>query len=302
MVVLAVTLWYISCGVRAADSLQSEEESLIARVLELSGPLGINRVEAEVISLGMWLTESDTLSVPEDGHITLLFRDGSVTRVVGPATITPTSVPDKRGDNVLAKLSSALSSLLFSPQVDLPDAIAGCRISMDTSALGSELVWSAYPPTDCRLLSPPRQLKWGSIEKAASYAVSLFDVNQVIWRTETAEAGVELPASPRLIQLGNAYWWEVAAKAGDSILGFQRAVFYVLGESEIERLNRYLAEVDIAVTDQRLSHLLKASVFTSLGLKLECCREIQSTLKAFPDDYSALAIKTESCVGIEVFK
>ncbi len=279
--------------VQAADSAEPAGASAQARVLELSAQIEINGPEQKTVSLGLCLTQDDTLMIPEGGYVTLLFRDGTVYCFDGPTTVTLSLTPNQERQSVLAKLSSALLSLLFSKGEKQIDVATGSREPEFTDTLNSLPLRLLYPPADCHLIAPPRELRWQPFERALSYTVSLFDSTQLLWQHQTNYTSIELPLPDSLVKPGNAYWWQVKAADDKAYLASGQAMFYVLDKTMAAELNKRVAEIDSSVTDQKLSYLLKAVLYRDLGLKLECYRVIQSLLKAFPGDYTASIIEAE---------
>lgn len=292
VIILTVSLCSFS-RVQAADSTGFEGNSAVARIIELNVPVEISRTEPKVVSPGMFLTEGDTLTIPEEGHVTLLFRDGTIAHFDGPAIVTLSPAQSEQQQGVLAKLTSALLTLFFSREQQAEDIVMGTRepTTADTSA--SQVLSLLYPPPGCHLIASPRQLRWQSIDGSSSYTVSLFDVNQLLWQKKTIDSAVELPAAGSPVQLGEVYWWEVEAEVGDTILSSQQAAFYILSETRLAELHKHLAAIDSSVVDLRLCYLLKASLYRDLSLQIECYQEIQSVLKAFPTDYTASLMETE---------
>jgi hypothetical protein len=274
----------------------------VARIIELNVPVEISRTEPKVVSPGMFLTEGDTLTIPEEGHVTLLFRDGTIARFDGPAIVTLSPAQSEQREGVLAKLTSALLSLFFSREQQADDVVMGTRepTTADTSA--SRVLTLLYPPPDCHLIASPRQLRWQPIDGSSSYTVSLFDVNQLLWQKKTKDSAVELPAAGSPMQPGDVYWWEVEAEARDTILSSQQAAFYILNEARLAELHKHLADIDSSVVDLRLCYLLKANLYRDLGLKMEYYQQTQSILDAFPDDYTASLMETELRKEIDLFK
>lgn len=301
VIILTVSLCSFS-RVQAADSTGFEGDSTIARIIELNVPVEISRTEPKVVSPGMFITEGDTLTIPEEGHVTLLFRDGTIARFDGPAIVTLSPAQSEQRQGVLAKLTSALLTLFFSRERQAEDVVGGARepTTADTSA--TWVLSLLYPPPGCRLIASPRQLRWQPIEVGCLYTVSLFDINRLLWQKKTNDSAVELPAAGSPVQPGNVYWWEVEAEVGDAFVSSHQAAFYILDETRLAELHKHLAAIDSSVVDLRLCYLLKASLYRDLGLQMECYREIQSVLKAFPTDYTASLMETELRKEIDLFK
>ena len=301
VIILTVSLCSFS-RVQAADSTGFEGDSAVARIIELNVPVEISRIEPKVVSPGMFLTESDTLTIPEEGHVTLLFRDGTIARFDGPAIVTLSPAQSEQRQGVLVKLGSALLSLFFSREQQADDVVMGARepTTADTSA--SRMLSLLYPPPGCHLIASPRQLRWRPIEAGCRYTVSLFDVNRLLWQKKTNNTAIELSAVGSPVQPGNVYWWEVEAEVGDTIVSSQQAAFYILNETRLTELHKHLADIDRSVVDFRLSYLLKASIYRDLGLKMEYYQQIQSLLKASPGDYTASLMEAELRKEIDLFK
>lgn len=299
VIILMVSLCSFS-RVQAADSTGFEGDSAVARIIELNVPVEINSTEPKVVSPGMFLTEGDTLTIPEEGRVTLLFRDGTIARFDGPAIVILSPAQSEQRQGVLVKLGSALLSLFFSREQQAEDVVMGARepTTADTSASGALSL--LYPPPDCHLIASPRQLKWQPIDGCSSYTVSLFDVNRLLWQRKTNKSVVELPEAGSPVQPGNVYWWEVEAEVGDTILSSQQAAFHILDETEAVALGQHLAEIDSSVIDPKLSRLLKASLYCDLGLKMEYYQQIQSLLKAFPGDYTTSLMEAELLEEMEL--
>lgn len=286
VIILTVSLCSFS-RVQAADSTSLDGDSAMARIIELNVPVEINRTEAKMVSPGMFLTESDTLTIPEEGRVTLLFRDGTIAPFVGPAIVALSPAQNEQQQGVPVKLGSALLSLFFSRERKAEDVIMGTREPKPADTSASRVVSLLYPPPGCHLIASPRQLRWQPIEAGCRYTVSLFDVNRLLWQKKTNNTAVELPPAGSPVQPGNVYWWQVEAEVGDAFVSSHQAAFYILDETEAVALGQRLAEIDSSVIDPKLSRLLKASLYCDLGLQMECYREIQSVLKAFPSDYTA---------------
>ena len=301
VIILTVSLCSFSRA-QAADSTGFEGDSAVARIIELNVPVEITRTEPKVVSPGMFLTESDTLTIPEKGHVTLLFRDGTIARFDGPAIVTLSPAQSERQQGVLVKLSSALLSLFFSQERKAEDVVMGTREPKPADTSASRMLSLLYPPPGCHLIASPRQLRWQPIEAGCLYTVSLFDVNRLLWQKKTKDSAVELPEAGSPMQPGNVYWWEVEAEVGDTIVSSQQAAFYILNEARLAELHEHLAAIDSSVVDLRLSYLLKVSLYRDLGLQMECYQEIQSVLKAFPTDYTASIMETELRKEIDLFE
>lgn len=291
-----------SFPLKAAESRGKGSDSAVARVLEFNVAPEVNRPDRKAVSVDMILTDQDTLTLAEGTYITLVLRDGTVSRFEGPARISLTSPQSRREGSVLAKLSSAILDLFFSRSGGQEEAYLGVRNPTVNQVRPLRIPKVFYPPPGCNLVTPPRQLRWQPVEGILSYTVSLFDSRRLLWQGQANSAAIELPPADSLVCLGTTYLWVVEARVGDRAFRSEQAMFSVLDEATSAELRRDLVEIDKSVTDPKLSHLLKARLYRSLDLKLECYREIQSLLEAFPGDYTASVINAELLEEMGLFQ
>ena len=291
-----------SFPLKAADSTEPGSDSVIARVLEFNIPPEINRQDQKTVSIDMILTDRDTLTLAEKAYVTLVLRDGTISRFEGPARISLISTQSHREGSVLAKLTSDILDLFFSRSDAQEEAYLGVRNPMMAQVQPLRIPRVLYPPPGCNLITPPRQLRWQPVEGILSYTVSLFDSHQLLWQGKSNSAAIELPQADSLVQPEMTYLWVVEAQVGDRAFRSEQAMFSVLDETTVAELNQNLSEIDQSIADLKLSHLLRARLYRNLDLKLECYGEVQSLLKMFPADYTASIINAELLEDMGLFK
>lgn len=287
---------------KAADEVQANPDSAVARVLEFNVPPEINRPDNKIISIDMFLTYRDTLTLTEGVYVTLVLRDGTVSRFDGPATISLSSAPDRREGSVVARLTSAILSLFFSASPTQEEAYLGVRHAATSRIEALRFPKVLYPPSGCSMVMPPRQLRWQPVEGILSYTVSLFDSHELLWQEKASSASIELPRDDSLVRPGMTYLWVVEAQVGDRIFRSKQAVFSVLDATTMAGLNRHLLEINESVADPKLKHLLRARLYRELDLLLESYGEIESLLQAFPQDYTASVINAELLEEMGLFQ
>jgi hypothetical protein len=291
-----------SFSLKAAGSTEPGSDSVIARVLEFNVPPEINRPDQKTVSIDMILTDRDTLTLAEEAYVTLVLRDGAISRFEGPARISLTSTQSHHEGSVLVKLTSAILDLFFTRSNAQEEAYLGVRNPMLAQVRPLRIPRALYPPPGCNLITSPRQLRWQPVEGILSYTVSLLDSHQLLWQGKSNSAAIELPLADSLVQSGMTYLWVVEAQVGDRTFLSEQAMFSVLDETTVTELNQNLLEIDRSIVDPKLLHLLRARLYRNLNLKLECYGEVQSLLKMFPADYTASIINAELLEEMGLFK
>ncbi len=282
-----------SFPLETAASGELKPDSVLARVLEFNVPPEINRQDQKTTSIDMILTDRDTITLAEQAYITLVLRDGTVSRFEGPARISLISAQRHREGSVVARLTSAILDLFFSGSEAQEEAYLGVRNPIMAQVRPLRIPRVLYPPPGSNLVTPPRQLTWQPVEGVLSYKVSLLDSHQLLWQGQSNGPAIDLPLADSLVQPGMTYLWVVEAQVGDRTLRSEQATFSVLDAATVAKLNRNLSEIDSSMVDPRLLHLLKAKLYRDLNLTLECYREVQFILNMFPADYTASIINAE---------
>ena len=288
-----VLLAIVSGSARATDTARVSDTEVIAQVLEFKGKVEINRTEMTEIAVNMSLTASDTLTLERDEFVTLILLDGSLRKITGPASISLNPTQNQREGSLLARLSSALIHLLFS-RYEEPEE--GYLVVRDPKKARSQPVRAPtllFPPAGSYLVAPPKELSWQPMEGVFSYSVSLFNSDNLVWRKKTNRSHVDLPLKDGLIQPGDSYIWVVDAHIGEESLRSRQALFSVLDESSVGELKNRLREIDDSVADSRLRHLLRARLYRSLNLMVDCYNEIETMLASFPTNDAALVMRAQ---------
>ncbi|MBN1213787.1 MAG: hypothetical protein JXA92_14545 [candidate division Zixibacteria bacterium] len=295
-----VTLILFLCGgifsssnLNAADSTSVERDSAIARVLEFNTIVTVNRSEQKTVTNEMLLFAGDTLSVPENGSVTLLFRDGRVKQITGPARTTVSAGMETFPDKLLTRLTSALLNLFFAGEKEQEDAYLFVRDPMNNYSAPVSVPPLVFPPDNCRLVDVPSQLRWQPVKGVYIYRVSIYDNHKLLWEGTTNQTTLDIPTGTFKFEPGNTYLWMVEARVGEVELCSQQADFYVLSDEERITLNQQLAEITGAPLDDKLKSVLRIQFYRDRNLKLACYREIQMMLNNYPDDYSTLIMKAE---------
>ena len=293
---------FFSPELNAADSSLVEIDSALARVLEFNTAVTINRPEQKTVTSEMLLFDGDTLSVPEDGFIVLLLRDGRISRITGPDKLAVTDEMETPPDNMLTRLTSALLNLFFASEKEQEDAYLFVRDPMKNYTAPVSVPPLVFPANNCRLVDVPGQLSWQPVKGVYLYQVSIYDNSKLLWQGKTNQAGLDLPTGDFKLESGKTYLWMVEAQVGEVNLCSRQANFYVLSEEEKNNLNLQLAEISGAQLDNKLKAVLKAQFYRDRNLMMDCYREIQSILKTYPTDYSTLIMKAELLREMGMFK
>jgi len=284
---------FFSAELNAADSTSVESDSAIARVLEFNTVVTINRSEQNSISSEMLLYAGDTLLVPENGFVTLLLRDGQIRQITGPNKVAVSAAMETSGNNMLTRLTSALLNLFFASEKEQEDAYLFVRNPMKNYSAPVSVPPLLFPPNNCRLVDVPGQLSWQPVKGVYLYQVSIYDNNQLLWQGKTNRTSLNLPTGDFKFEPGYTYLWMVEAQVGEVNLCSQQANFYILNDKEKNTLNLQLEEIAGTQFDDKLKAVLKTQFYRDRNLKMDCYREIQALLKAYPGDYSTLIMKAE---------
>lgn len=267
--------------------------SNIARVLECSAPVEINRSDERVASPGMYLTVRDTLTIPAGTQVTLLFQDGAIMEFKGPATVGMQSNSFKERGGFLAELAASLKELLFSEKDIYQDVQLGVRypnLPAETSLRVPQLL---LPIPGTNLLEPPVHLRWQPVEGVFLYSVSLFDRNELLWQRKTKNDFIEIPGTELDLEQGQDYVWIVEAIIGNSSLRSEPAVFSILDKGRLSEFASMISNVDNSSIDSDLAEILKLHVYSDFNLKNECYQQVELILKSRPREYTAQIMKAQ---------
>ena len=288
-----ILLATVSVPARATDTARVSETEIIAQVLEFKGNVKINRTEMTEVTVNMSLIESDTLTLERDESVTLILLDGSLRKITGPARISLNPTESPREGSLLARLTSGLINLLFTQNEKLEERYLAVRDPMSDQSQPFRAPRLLFPPAGSYLVAPPKQLSWQPIEGVFSYSVLLFDTENLVWQKKTNRSHVVLPLDDNLIKPGGSYIWVVDALIGKESLRSKQALFLVLAEANVGELKSRLQEIDDSVADSRLRHLLRARLYKSLNLTVDCYNEIKTMLVSFPSNEAALVMHAQ---------
>ena len=301
-IVLAAVSSRPSQNIGKADSTSASQDSAVARVVEIRGPVRINRADRELVSINMFLSDFDTLTLDQECYIKLLLRNGPITEFRGPATLAIASVyRDNRG-HILARLTVALLRLFFSRRGRAVDATGGVREIAIDQPQALRVPRLVYPPPSCHLVRRPDKFFWRPVEGIYFYTVSLYEKDDLLWQGKTNNAFINLPDYENPVRMGKDYIWLVEADVDGESLHSEQGRFTILDEETLEEVKEQLAGIDGCVEDRRLSSLLKAQAYRDYNLKVECYKEVEAILRNFPGDYTASLIKAELLEDMGLFE
>ena len=295
-VCLIIVLTSLLCLINSGPALASrrvDASSAVAKVLEFNGPVKINDIEEGVVSLDMFLTENDTLTIAKGRYIKLLFNNGTIKQFDGPATISIASIESEDRGNIVERLASAVMALFFSPQSREDEVFLVVRDPSVERSQPLRVPKLISPPPSCSLIKTPSKLKWQPIEGVFNYSVMLFDDSKLLWQGKANDNYIELPVDENLIKPGIDYLWVVNAEIGGQSLRSEQGKFSIIDHESRDELYDYLSKIEDDIDDQKLLRLLKARAYREYDLKLECYKEIEAILYDYPGDYSAYLTKAE---------
>jgi len=267
------------------------DDSVAARILESNGQVGIKGEHLNIAAAGMILEMGDTLNLAEGARVTLILKEGTIAEYDGPGEIIPHLVPTRQDSNIIAKLGTALRNIFLSSNDEKDEATLGVRDPGILQALPLRVPQMLYPPSNIKVMSSPRQLRWQPVEGVIYYAVSVYDKNKPVWEGRTNASYIDLPSPDSILKPGNDYLWVVRTELGDNHLQSRQAVFSVLDETSAAEIRDYIKQIDADVGDEKLRHYLKAELYRDHDLKMECFGEVAAILKSFPDERSALVMQ-----------
>ena len=290
---ISVEISNCSEQINTDDSLIVEENSAFAMVLDFNLPIEVNRQDWQTVTLGMRLAEEDTLRIPKDGQITLIFQDGTIINFAGPSTLCLMSISDRSKGITITNIIHSLVELFFASGNNGKEAHLGVRYPTTLEKKPLRVPVLIYPPQNCNLIEPPEKFKWQAIEGVLIYNVFLFDKDGLLWQIKTKNTAVENPPDGFEFEYGKEYIWLVEAGIGNEILRSEQVAFKILDENEISDFMKHLAAIDTTITDNRLAALLKIQLYRDYGIMVECYWHIERFLKEYPDNYSMLITKAE---------
>ena len=297
IVTLSAVLAVSSLSAGNSDETREHEtrppDTSIARVLECSAPIEINRSDDPAVHTGTRLTQQDTLYVPAEAQVTLLFQDGRVVQFEGPTTIGLQSGSTGDSKGLLTKLAGSLRELLFSSANAGQDVQLGVRDVGLTSQESLTVPRLILPIPNTSLKEAPGQLRWQPVEGVFLYSVSLFDSNQLLWQGTTRNNFVDIATTDLNLAPGAEYTWTVEAVVGNSSLRSQPATFSILSQRLVAQLNNVLADIDNMSLDGKLAARLKLIALSDFNLKDACFAQVQEISRSDPGDYAARMMKAK---------
>jgi len=289
-----VALLYVGLCLLPArvDSVEARQDTVLAQILEYTGSVWLHPRKVAP-TFGQVLTSSDTVNVASAGSVTLVWTDGSVSKVVGPAQVSISGTKVQTEANLMGKLTTALRNFCFSKTTPMEEAVLGVRGNLNIPPGPMRVPRIVFPPSNSCLVDAPTELVWQPITDVVTYSVSLYGSGKLLWQSKTSEASVKLPAEDNLIRPGYTYLWVVDAEVGDGRLRSEQATFSVLNGAMSSEATRHLSDIDQSVSDMRLRHLLRILVLRKHKLYVEAYRDAQAMLDADPSDHLAVQLKAE---------
>lgn len=286
--IAAILLWVVMCAPTAAQPQPADSAGSVS-ILEVSGTV---RVAPERVRAAMYmaLEPDDTLLLGEGAAVSLILPDGSLTRYQGPAIIAVRTVGSAKSAGFLTKLTAALRDIMLSRSTGRDEVVLGVRgeVAMRQPVRVPPLM---FPPSGCTLIRPPALFQWRTIEGIRSYALSIFDERNLIWHQETIGDQIQLNRADTLFRLGGSYLWIVEARAGETTLRSEQAIFTLADASTVTELETMKQLVAESVTDPRLGYLLRAKWCVGHHLLVNAYSEVEEFLRAYPSDPAGVALK-----------
>jgi hypothetical protein len=220
-------------------------------------------------------TPSTNASIDGGAYATVALKDGG--RAI--------TIDGKGNINGIEGLSEAdrqaVRKALVTERVEAPSTLASLVGSVGVLRGGNSegISFPILNPVGTVVMTERPVLRWGRLEGATSYVVSVFDRNFKRVAISQPQPGTEWTVTTPLAR-GSAYTWQVTAlRNGEEVTSpaapAPEAKFMVLDEGQAARITRARE----AYSD---SHLTLGTLYASAGLLDEAEREFQLLLKENP--------------------
>jgi hypothetical protein len=279
-------------SVLSSSAALAAERLRVAQVLDCRMPASVIADSVLPGLVGTVLNESDTVRVSQGGQVTLLFKDGAVQKIDGPAVIIvqPQASHEK---GLIAHLVAGLAELVFPAKSEVESVRLAVRGPDTTLHPTLTIPVLMYPPSGTAFRNTPDHLEWLPIAGATSYSVSLYDKSGLIWQQDTKTPRLSHPFDSLNLAGGGAYFWHVAADLGNSSLESEESVFWLLDTLQCEQISDALKEINGLRIDSRTAALLEVNLYRNHHLLIDEMRAVDALLNQAPDDMAALIMKAQ---------
>jgi tetratricopeptide (TPR) repeat protein len=149
-----------------------------------------------------------------------------------------------------------------------------------------------HPASGERLLDPPRQFRWMSVQGVPLYRVSLYNTSEMMWQSTISDTKAACPPRTCDFRPGETYYWVVEALVGNTTLRSEAADFRVLDRDSRAVLYKALEETDATVADVGMASLLKARLCADARVFSKALEILDGHLRQSPDR-SAYLLRAE---------
>lgn len=276
----------------AAD--ETGTDSLGAKVIELEGLAQASATEGDmrILKQGDFLAAGEEINVHRGSRLTVAMVDGTLRQFLGPTTLVIGHDPGKGGGTVIAKLTAAVTDMLFRSEQPTSEAVMATRHVEGTAESKLTVPVLLHPACGERLLDAPRQFRWMEIQGVPLYRVSLYNTSEMIWQSTISDTKAACPPRTCDFQPGETYYWVVEALVGNTTLRSEAADFTILDRDSRAGLYKALDETDATVMDIGMASLLKARLCTDARVFSKALEILNGYLRQSPDR-SAYVLRAE---------